>query len=160
MQPLTTDHVRQVLNAFASDLSIQIFEESTATSEEAASVLGCEVGQIAKSICLLVDGAPLLVVASGDQRVDDKKVAALHGVGRKKVRMANPEACLTIFGYTPGAVPPIAHRTPKIPVLLDQSMQRYEQLFAAAGASNALFGISLGQLVTITGGTFADVVKD
>ena len=88
MQPLTPDHVRTVIESANLGLHVQEFTESTATSELAAAAIGCEVGQIAKSICMIVNGNPILVVASGDQQVDDRKIATMFEVGRKKVKLA------------------------------------------------------------------------
>lgn len=159
MQPLTPDDVQRAIDAFDPTIRIQHFETSTATSELAAAAIGCELGQIAKSICFLVDGQPVLVVASGDQLVDDRKLASYFKVGRKKVKLAKPEDCLTIFGYLPGGVPPVGHRTPGITVLLDETMRRFAVMYAAAGTSQDNFGVALPQLEAMTGGTFADVVK-
>ncbi len=133
MDPPTSDHLSKILN----ELGIEIiqFKESTATSRMAADAIGCELGQIAKSLAFLIKGTPILVVASGDQRVDDRKLAALYEVGRKKVKIAKPEQCLEIYGYAPGSVPPFGHHTPNIP-------------------------ISVQQLIEVTGGTIVDVKRD
>lgn len=160
MQPLTPDDVRAVLDAANLGLSIRHFDESTATSELAAQAIGCVVGQIAKSICILVDGDPILVVASGDQQVDDRKIATLFEVGRKKVKLAKPDQCIEIYGYAPGGVPPVGHRTPGIPVYLDEMLKRYDVVYAAAGTANDNFGMTIEQLETLTNGTWADVAKD
>ncbi|MCU0512184.1 MAG: YbaK/EbsC family protein [Anaerolineae bacterium] len=160
MQPLTPEAVGAVLAAFDPSLKIMFFEVSTATSELAAAAIGCQVGQIAKSICFMVEGQPLIVVTSGDRQVDDRKVAALLNVGRKKVKMATPDECLRIFGYVPGSVPPVAHRTAGIKLLLDATLQRHTMVYPAAGSASACFGLTVTQLAALTGGTFADVVRD
>jgi prolyl-tRNA editing enzyme YbaK/EbsC (Cys-tRNA(Pro) deacylase) len=157
MEPLTPADVQTALDGWNMGLKIRFFENSTATSQLAAENIGCELGQIAKSLCFIVDGSPVLVIASGDQRVDDKKLAALFTVSRKRVKVASAEQCVEIFGYTPGGVPPLAHRTSGMRVLLDDSFKRYRQIYAAGGAHNAIFGVMLEQLVQISGGTFADV---
>ncbi|QPC84772.1 YbaK/EbsC family protein [Phototrophicus methaneseepsis] len=159
MQPLTPDDVRLALDAANLGLTIRHFDDSTATSELAAEAIGCVVGQIAKSICILVDGVPILVVASGDQQVDDRKIATMFEVGRKKVKLAKPDQCIEIYGYAPGGVPPVGHRTPNIPIYLDQTLKRYETVYAAAGSPNDNFGMTIEQLETLTGGTWADVSK-
>ncbi len=159
MQPLTPADVQLAIQAFDATIQVQHYETSTATSELAAAAIGCELGQIAKSICFVVDGQPVLVVASGDQLVDDRKLAAYFSVGRKKVKLAKPEECLSIFGYLPGGVPPVGHRTPGIKVLLDMTMQRFAIMYAAAGTSQDNFGVSIALLEKMTGGTFVDVVK-
>src|SRR5262247_1487143 len=105
MEPLTSADVQAALDAWNLSIQIRFFENSTATSQLAAVNIGCELGQIAKSLCFIVDEKPLLVIASGDQRVDDKKLAAMFNISRKKVKVASAEECGTIFGYTPGGVP-------------------------------------------------------
>lgn len=159
MQALTPDHVRQALIAFDLDIPFEHYTASTATSELAAAAIGCDVGQIAKSICFIINGEPLLVVASGDQRVDDRKLATLVSVGRKKVKLAKAEQCIEVFGYAPGGVPPVGHRTPNINTYLDITLKQYDRLYAAAGSANINFGLTPTQLERITRGTWADVVK-
>ncbi len=151
--------MQAALDQLGTGIAIRFFDSPTATSQQAADNIGCELGQIVKSLAFLVDERPILVLASGDQRVDEKKLAALHEVGRKKVKTASAEQCLEIYGYAPGGVPPIALRTPGIPVHIDDSLRRYEQLYAAGGAHNAIFPITLGQLEQLTGGRFGDLVK-
>ncbi|MCB9462020.1 MAG: YbaK/EbsC family protein [Anaerolineaceae bacterium] len=160
MQPLTTDHVRAAIDAANLGLTVREFSESTATSELAAAAIGCDVGQIAKSICLIVNGAPILVVASGDKQVDDRKIATMFEVGRKKVKLAKPDECVEIYGYAPGGVPPVGHRTPNIPIYLDAFLKRFDTIYAAAGSANHNFGMGVNQLQTLTNGTWADVAKE
>ena len=160
MESLTPEHVQKSLDTFNFGIQIHFFENSTATSQLAADEIGCQLGQIAKSICFVVEDKPVVVIASGDQRVDDRKIAALLGVSRKQVKFATPEQCITLIGYAPGGVPPLAHRTQPRAVYLDDSLKRYQQIYPAGGASNAIFGVTLDQLATITGGTFADVRRE
>jgi prolyl-tRNA editing enzyme YbaK/EbsC (Cys-tRNA(Pro) deacylase) len=160
MEQLTPNDVQRALDALESGIQVRLFEQSTATSQLAAEQIGCELGQIAKSILFLVDEKPVVVVASGDQRVDDKKLAALLNVNRKKVKIATADQCITITGYAPGGVPPLGHRTPNLMIYLDDSLRRYQQLYGAAGAANAIFPVRLDQLETLTGGTFADVKRE
>ena len=160
MEALTPEYVQAALDSFNLGIKIRFFENSTATSQQAADNIGCELGQIAKSLAFIIDGQPVVVIASGDQRVDDKKLAALYNVGRKKVRPATPEQCVEIYGYAPGGVAPLGYRTPGLPVYLDESLQRYTQIYAAGGAHNAIFPVTLEQLAHISGGKFTDVKKD
>jgi prolyl-tRNA editing enzyme YbaK/EbsC (Cys-tRNA(Pro) deacylase) len=158
MEPLTTVHVQEVLKQY--DIEVMTFEESTATSEMAAQAIGCELGQIAKSLCFIVDSVPVLVIASGDQRVDTKKLADIRGVARKRVKVAKPEECIEIFGYAPGGVPPVAHRTENLPIYFDDSLKRYEMIYAAAGASNINFGVETQRLIDITGGEVINIRQE
>lgn len=160
MQPLTPEDVRRALHAVDPTIELMTFEESTATSELAAAAIGCEVAQIAKSLCLLVNGTPVLVVMSGTRQVDDKKVAALYEVGRKKVKMAKADQCIEIFGYPPGGVPPVGHRTEGITIYLDESLHGFERIYAAAGTSNVNFGVTPQQLQQITGAEWMNLAKD
>jgi prolyl-tRNA editing enzyme YbaK/EbsC (Cys-tRNA(Pro) deacylase) len=160
MQPLTPDHVQALLDTFNLGIRIRLFENSTATSQLAADEIGCALGQIAKSICFMVEDQPVVVIASGDQRVDDRKLAAHFNVGRKQVKFATAEQCLEYIGYAPGGVPPLGHRTKLRAVFLDESLKRYDQIYPAGGSSNAIFGVTLEQLVQISGGVFADVKRD
>lgn len=160
MESLTPAHVQAALDALLPGTTIRLFENSTATSQLAADNIGCALGQIAKSLAFLIDDRPILVVASGDQRVDEKKLAALFNVSRKRVKFASAEQCIAIYGYAPGGMPPVGHRTLGLPVLLDDSLRRYEQVYPAGGASNAIFGLKLTELERITGGRFADVRKE
>lgn len=160
MQPLTPRDVQAALDGLNVATQIRFFENSTATSQQAADNIGCELGQIVKSLAFIVADQPVVVLASGDQRIDDRKLAALYSVGRKKVKTATADECLAIYGYAPGGVPPLAHRTADMPVYLDESLRRYELLYAAGGAHNAIFPIALDELVRITGGVFVDLRRD
>lgn len=160
MREFTPEDVRAALSVVAPDIEIIEFENSTATSQLAADAIGCELGQIAKSLLFMVDDQPVVVIASGDRRIDDRKLATMYGVNRKKVKFANAEQCIAITGYAPGGVPPLGHRTPDLTIYLDDSLKRYEVVYPAAGASNAIFRITLDRFVQITGGTFADVRRE
>ena len=153
------DHVRRVLAARAPDIEIRFFDASTATSQLAAEQIGSKLGQIAKSIVFFVEERPVMVVTSGDQRVDDRKLAAHFDVPRKRVRTANAEECIAVTGYAPGGVPPIAHRRDDIRLFVDRSLARYAQIFAAAGAANAIMPMTVDRLVSLSGGTLADFAK-
>ncbi len=157
MEPLTSQAVQAALDALGTGIQVQIFETSTATSAEAAASIGTTLGSIVKSLVFMVDGQPLVILASGDQRIDTRKLAAMYNISRKKVKVATTEECVTIIGYAPGGVPPVGHRS-RVPMLIDQTLGRYEMVYAAAGAPNAIFPIPYAKLVEITGGQVADVV--
>lgn len=160
MQPLTTPDVQAALDAKNTGIQVKIFEQSTATSAEAAAAANTELGSIVKSIVFFADAQPIVVLTAGDQRVDDKKIAAHFNIGRKKVRIATADDCVAIVGYAPGSVPPLGHRTPNLPILIDTSLARFELLYAAAGAPNAIFPVRYEQLIAITGGQVMDIVKE
>jgi prolyl-tRNA editing enzyme YbaK/EbsC (Cys-tRNA(Pro) deacylase) len=133
------------------------FNESTKTSAEAAAAVGCTVAQIAKSIMLKTVGeqTPVLVVASGANRVDEKKVSAVLG---EKVKSADASFVLAHAGVPPGGVPPVGHIVaPR--VVLDQDLKQFDVIWAAGGTPNAVFQLTWDDLGELTAGTVADVKK-
>ncbi|RMG83422.1 MAG: YbaK/EbsC family protein [Chloroflexi bacterium] len=139
---------------------ILLFDEPTATAQQAAERLGCELGQIVKSMAFIIDGSPILVLISGSQRASEKKLAAYFNINRKRVKIATPQQCIEIYGYAPGSVPPVGLRTPNIPVYIDDTLAQYEMVYAAGGTDNSLFGIPFKQLQQLTNGTIIDVKRD
>ncbi|MFW5828296.1 MAG: YbaK/EbsC family protein, partial [Alkalispirochaeta sp.] len=87
------------------------------------------------------------------------KLAARFGVGRKKIKIATRDQCVDIFGYEPGGVSPVGHRTAGTPVLLDESLRRWTEIWAAAGSSNDNFKVTFAQLRRITGGEVIDCAR-
>lgn len=158
MDPLTPEHVQAALDAIGLGIRIQTFADSTATSQEAADAIGTELGSIVKSLCFFIDGEPVVVLGSGDQRMDERKLGALRGVSRKKVRMATVEQSIEVTGYAPGGVPPVGHRS-RLPIYIDDTLARYETVYAAAGSLNTIFPISLKTLVEVTGGEVIDIAR-
>lgn len=160
MQVLGVRDVRLALRDLQLDIEVLEFDRPTATSQQAAESIGCELGQIVKSLGFMIDkSTPALVLTSGDQAIDERKLAALFAVGRKKVRLMTAKQCISWLGYAPGAVPPIAHRGESLAVYLDESLRRFDIVYAAGGAANAIFPIGLDTLQQATGGAFADVVR-
>ncbi|MEE8440919.1 MAG: YbaK/EbsC family protein [Spirochaetia bacterium] len=160
MEAFTPDHVQTVLDSHHLGLTVLHFDDHKTTSEDAARVIGCELGQIAKSMCLMIGASPALVVASGDRRIAEAKLAKHFLIGRKKIKMTTPEQCIEVFGYAPGGVPPVGHRTQGIPVIIDTTLSRWDRIFAAAGTPHDNFELTFEQLCTITGGTVLDCVKE
>ncbi|MFW5695063.1 MAG: YbaK/EbsC family protein [Alkalispirochaeta sp.] len=158
--PFGPDHVRRVLHQLDPTLDVQHFEATTFTSQDAADAIGCRLGQIAKSMCLFADGAPLVVVMSGDRRLSDAKLAKRFGIGRKKIKIAQRNECVDVFGYEPGGVSPVGHRTAGIPILVDERLRRWDEVWAAAGSANDNFKVTFDQLCRITDGEVVDCAKD
>ena len=126
------------------------------TAQQAADALGVAVGQIAKSIIFkrIEDDVAVLVVTSGDRRVDEAKVAALVGpLGR-----ANAAFVKERTGFSIGGVSPVAHAMPGV-TLIDQELFRFEEVWAAAGHPHGVFKLHPEHLVTLTGAPVADVVE-
>lgn len=160
MDAFTPAYVQTILDRFEMGLQVVHFENTTFTSQDAALAIGCELGQIAKSMCLMVAGSPVLVVASGDQQLADAKLARHFQVGRKKVKIATADQCVEIFGYPPGGVAPVGHRTEGIQIIIDETLGRWQEIHAAAGTAHDNFTLTFEQLKAITGGTVLDCVKD
>lgn len=159
MTLLTPDDVQKTLESLGLTIEIQTFEQSTRTAQEAAAALGAPLGSIVKSLCFLVDDQPAVILTAGDKRVDDRKLGAMYGVGRKKVKIADAQTTIDITGYAPGGVPPVGHRRP-IPILIDETLGRYEIVYAAAGSVNTIFPVPYTTLMKVTKGKVVDVVKD
>ncbi len=128
-------------------------ETDARTSQQAADALGVEVGQIAKSLVFTVNGSPLLVIASGGNRVDERRLGELAG-GR--IRRADPETVRQATGYAIGGVPPIGHET-SLPTYIDRDLLGYGLIYAAAGVPECVFPLTPGELVRVTGGTVVDL---
>ena len=131
--------------------------EAVRTSQQAADALGVAVGQIAKSVIFRrqSDGAAVLVVTSGDRRVDEKRVAALTGaLGRADAGFVKERT-----GFSIGGVAPLAHANPTV-TLIDRELFRFAEIWAAAGHPNGVFMLTPAELVALTPAPVADVVVD
>ena len=132
-----------------------MLSDAARTAQEAADALGVQLGQIAKSVIFRrkEDDAAVLVVTSGDRRVDEKKVSALVG----KVGRADADFVKARTGFTIGGVSPVAHLHPSV-TLLDQDLWRFEDIWAAAGHPHGVFQLRPDDLRQLTGASQADVV--
>ncbi len=129
-------------------------DESTRTSQLAADALRCTVAEIAKSIVFKAGKGVVVVVISGDRRVDAKKVSAHLGL---KVGNADADSVKDLTGYPIGGVPPFPHDS-GVKVLLDGSLNRFERVWAAAGTPNSVMNLAVEQLRGIVG-DFVDVAQ-
>jgi prolyl-tRNA editing enzyme YbaK/EbsC (Cys-tRNA(Pro) deacylase) len=123
------------------------------TSQQAADAVGVGVGQIAKSLVFMVDGAPIMVIASGVNRVDERKLATLAG---GKVRRADADTVKKATGYTIGGVPPFGHDT-ALRLWIDEDLLGHDLIYAAGGVPECVFPLTPEELLKATGGTVADV---
>ena len=132
----------------------RMLDDAARTAQQAADALGVHVGQIAKSIIFRrkIDEVAVLVVTSGDKRVDEKKVEALVG----KLGRADAEFVKTKTGFSIGGVSPLAHATPPV-TLIDRELGRFDEIWAAAGHPHAVFKLTPEQLAQMTGAPVADV---
>ena len=156
-QPLKPSAQRVQDALYAGGFANQVIElaDSTRTSAEAAAAVGCEIEQIAKSLVFAgkQSGAAILVIASGGNRVDEKKVSALLG---EKITRADAEFVRVQSGFVIGGVPPIAHARP-LRTLIDADLLTYAEIWAAAGHPNAVFRLTPAELVQMTGGAIVDI---
>ena len=133
---------------------IKEFNEFTRTAQEAANQLNCEVAQIAKSIIFKAeDGKPVLVVASGVNRIDTLKIEKLLG---QKLGKADADFVKNETGFVIGGVPPFGHKS-EIKTYIDIDLKKYSVLWAAAGKNNAVFKTSFEELVAKSDGEAAEV---
>jgi prolyl-tRNA editing enzyme YbaK/EbsC (Cys-tRNA(Pro) deacylase) len=146
------------VSAYLAEKGIQArvvtLDESTRTSQLAAEALGCTVPEIAKSIAFKAGEGAVIVVISGDRRVDSKKVGSVLGV---KVGNADADTVKALTGYPIGGVPPFPHDA-GVKVLLDRSLTRFERVWAAAGTPNSVMNLTVEQL-RATVGDFVDVAQ-
>ena len=131
--------------------------DAARTAQQAADQLDVQLGQIAKSIIFRrkEDDTAVLVITSGDRRVDEKKVAALVG----KIGRADAEFVKQRTGFSIGGVSPVAHATPPV-TLIDQDLLRFDVVWAAAGHPHSVFPLQPGDLQRLTGAPVADVVQE
>jgi Cys-tRNA(Pro) deacylase len=144
--------------AQAKGLNIEVveFDQTTRTAEAAAEAIGCSVGQIVKSLCFMANGEPVMTLVSGDNRLDEKKLAALQNVSRKKVKRANADQVRQATGFAIGGVPPFGHTNP-MTIYMDEDLLQFDVVWAAAGTPHTVFAIPPEQLRDSTNGTIADL---
>ena len=149
-------HVSAVLGTLGHPHAPILLQVNARTAQEAADALGIAVGQIAKSVVFRrkLDEAAVLVVTSGDKRVDERKVAAIVGaVGR-----ADAEFVKARTGFTIGGVAPVGHLERPV-LLIDRELFRFAEIWAAAGHPNGVFRLSPDELAKLTGAPVHDVVQ-
>ncbi|AMP07605.1 YbaK/EbsC family protein [Collimonas pratensis] len=152
--PESAQRVADLLTTIGHDKPVVMLAETGKTSAEAAAGLGCSVAEIAKSIVFrrLADDAAVMVVASGSNRVDEAKVAAIVGpLGKADARFVKER-----IGYAIGGVCPIGH-VGKTLMLIDQDLLQLGSVWAAAGHPHAVFNLTPQQLVTMTAAPVVDI---
>jgi prolyl-tRNA editing enzyme YbaK/EbsC (Cys-tRNA(Pro) deacylase) len=148
--------MREKVNAKARELGLDVhittLDRPTRTVQEAASAVGCQAGAIAKSIVFVCDGDPVLVIASGAHRVDLDKVA--DALDCAEVRQATPDEVRVATGFSVGGVAPFGH---DLPVILDETLLGYDQIWAAGGDGNTLFCVKPRKLADCIHAQLGDV---
>ena len=147
--------VVKVLSDFDSNLKVEVLNSSARTAVDAAISLNCEVGAIVKSLLLRTDDSFILCLVAGDKRCSLNKIKKM--INKKDVSMANADQVKSQTGFSIGGVSPVAHLE-KIKILIDSSLSRYENVYAAAGHPNSIFKITYKQLIKLTEGKEEDIV--
>ena len=144
------------LKGFDQSLEVIILENSARTAQDAAKALDCNVGAIVKSLLFRAGDDFILCLVAGDKRCSLNKLKKLKD--KKDISMASPEEVKTQTGYTIGGVSPIGHLN-KIEIIIDKSLKRFNQLFAAAGHPNCFFKINFKDIQKITNGKVEDIIE-
>ena len=154
----TALRVQALLHDAGVDAQVVEFEQPTRTSAEAAAAIGCSVAEIAKSVVFKgkESGLAVVVVASGTNRVCEKKVAALVG---EKLGRADADFVRESTGYVIGGVAPLGHANP-VSLVLDRDLQSFSRIWAAAGTPFSVFPLTPDQLQGLTQGDWSDVRLD
>lgn len=145
--------VQAFLDQFGLKLEVQELVQSTRTAQDAADAVGCELGQIVKSLVFRSGPTPLLFLVSGKNQLDLQKAGSALG---RDIQKADADFVREQTGYPIGGVPPVAHAN-LIDIFIDRDLMAYEEIWAAAGTPNAVFRIKSDDLPRITGGRIIDV---
>ena len=144
------------LKDFDKSLEVIILENSARTAQDAAKALDCNVGAIVKSLLFKTGDDFILCLVAGDKRCSLNKLKKIKD--EKDISMAIPEDVKTQTGYTIGGVSPIGHLK-KIEIIIDNSLERFNELFAAAGHPNCVFKINFINIQKITNGKIEDIIE-
>ena len=144
------------LKGFDKSLEVIILENSARTAQDAAAALDCNAGAIVKSLLFKTDDGFILCLVAGDKRCSLNKLKKIKA--KKDVSMASPEDVKVQTGYTIGGVSPIGHLK-KIEIIIDNSLERFNELFAAAGHPNCIFKINFKDIQKITNGKVEDIIE-
>lgn len=139
------------------DPDVKTFPQDTKTAQQAADALGCDLGQIVKSLIFQAGDELVLVLTSGVNRVDTAKAAALFGVD--KLGKADAAGAREATGFAIGGIPPCGHPTP-LRALVDQDLLTWDTIWAAAGAPDAVFELTPDTLLRITNAESSDIAAD
>ena len=148
--------VEKFLKGFDQSLEVIVLENSARTAKDAAIALGCDVGAIVKSLLFKTGDNFNLCLVAGDKRCSLNKLKKIKNI--KEISMASPEEVKTQTGYTIGGVSPVGHLS-KLEIFIDKSLERFNELFAAAGHPNCVFKINFKDIQKITNGKIEDIVE-
>jgi prolyl-tRNA editing enzyme YbaK/EbsC (Cys-tRNA(Pro) deacylase) len=134
-------------------ITVREFPEGTRTAADAARAIGCEVGQIVKSLVFVASDRPVVALVSGTNRLDERRLGAIAGM---PVRKADAETARSATGYSIGGVPPFGHAT-EVPVFMDRDLMGHAVVWAAAGRPDSVFEIAPDRLRELSGAVVADL---
>ena len=152
----TVKRAEKALKDFDQSLSVIVLEDSARTAKNAASSLNCEVGAIVKSLLFKTEDYFVLSLVAGDKRCSLDKLRKL--INKKNISMASPEEVKSQTGYTIGGVSPVGHLN-LVKILIDNSLERFKDLYAAAGHPNCVFKIDFKSLHEITNGEIKELTE-
>ena len=144
------------LKGFDQSLEVIVLENSARTAKDAAIALGCDVGAIVKSLLFKTGDNFTLCLVAGDKRCSLNKLKKIKNI--KDISMASPEEVKNQTGYTIGGVSPVGHLN-KLEIFIDKSLERFNELFAAAGHPNCVFKINFKNIQKITNGKIEDIIE-
>ena len=152
---LTAQKIQDLLHSLGYDYTVIEHAESTRTAQEAAERAGCELGQIVKSLIFKgkTTGKPILVLTSGANRVDEKRISEYAG---ERISRADADFVRSVTGFAIGGVPPIGHAQ-RMETYLDEDFLQYRTIWAAAGTPNAIFELKTDDLQRMTDGRIVRV---
>ena len=127
---------------------VRRFPEGTKTAQDAARAIGCDVGQIVKSLVFMADDRPVMAFTSGANRVNEVTLASL--LGAREVRRATPEEARSATGFAVGGTPPFGHPT-RLTCLVDRDLLTWDEIWAAAGTPDSVFPLTPADLLRVTG---------
>jgi Cys-tRNA(Pro) deacylase len=155
MHPRIAD-VADAARAAGLEIAVERFPEGTRTAADAARAVGCDVAQIVKSLVFVADGAPVVALVSGANRVELARLGS--AIGARDVRRADGEEARTATGFAIGGVPPFGHAT-SLAVVVDKDLMEHGTVWAAAGLPDAVFAIAPADLLRASGGRLVDLAE-
>ena len=147
---------KEALKKFNSEIMVIELEQTARTANDAANSLNTEVGSIVKSLLFRNEENFFLCLVSGDKRCSLNKLKKIFN--SKDLSMASPDEVKDQTGYTIGGVSPVGHKN-KLEILVDESLNRFKNLYAAAGHPNCIFKISFDELLNLTNGVVKDIIE-
>jgi len=148
--------VEKFLKIFNQSLEVTVLMNPARTANDAATALDCDIGAIVKSLLFKTEGSFTLCLVAGDKRCSLNKLKKIKNI--KDISMASPEEVKTQTGYTIGGVSPVGHLN-EVEIFIDKSLERFNNIFAAAGHPNCIFKINFKDIQKITNGKIEDIIE-